>query len=105
MFFSIASDLFFLYREANGSFTSSGHVTWQRLYYKYFYPPTITELCSTIYLDVRVNVPCHPLDVILAEYGPNWTAPIEDYDYKNAPRNQGPAITYPPGFKAYRAYS
>jgi hypothetical protein len=89
------SDLFFLYEETGDRVSSSGHVVWNQLYYKYFYPKF--ELCSTIFMTVRFNVPCDPEVILNAEYG-DWRTPVHDseYSYKTSPRNRGPAIKYPP---------
>ena len=90
------SDLFFLYDESGNQLSSSGHVISQQLYYKYFYPTF--PLCSTIFLGVRVNVPCDPEKILSTEYG-DWKTPVEDsaYSYRTSPRNRGPAIKYPSG--------
>jgi hypothetical protein len=98
------SDLFFMYEEPGNRLSSSGHVVRKRLYYKYYYSKFI--LCSTIFLGIKVNIPCDPDEVLRTEYG-DWKTPITDdkYDYKNSPRNRGPSILYPPDFRpAARTY-
>ena len=88
------SDLFFLYPEGNNQLVCVGHVIRQHLYYKYLYPSF--KLCSSIFLGLKVNVPCDPEAILSAEYG-EWKTPVIDdvYDYKSSPKNRGPPIPYP----------
>lgn len=98
------SDLFFMHDESSNRLSSSGHVVYQQLYYKYLYPTF--SLCSTIFLTVRVNVPCDPELILTTEYG-DWKTPVEDsaYSYRTSARNRGPAIKYPPDmYPLYREF-
>ena len=88
------SDLFFLYPEGKNQVVAVGHVVKENLYYKYLYPSF--KVCSSIFLGLKVNVPCNPEAILSAEYG-EWKTPVTDnvYDYKSSPKNRGPPIPYP----------
>ncbi|CAG2116724.1 unnamed protein product, partial [Medioppia subpectinata] len=71
-------DMFFTYKEGpNLSYTA--HIPWKNAYFRYIYP--YFTLCSAELLGLKVLVPCNPVDVITAEYGPHWYLPKTEWSY------------------------
>lgn len=42
------------------------------------------DLCTTEFLDEMFRVPCNPIEILQAEYGPDWRTPQEQYSYESA---------------------
>lgn len=83
-------DLFFIYPNGSFNFLLPFHGAGEWAYSIY---PTYS-LCSVVFLGLKVNAPCDPKTVILAEYGPNWTKPLSTYSYLSSPLNTGPFKKY-----------
>ncbi|KAL3869198.1 hypothetical protein ACJMK2_041908 [Sinanodonta woodiana] len=80
----IKLDLFFFYEE-NGYQWNGGTEVSSGKKYKYIFPRFL--LCWTIFLDLKVRVPCDTEKYILANYGPNWFIPVKEWDWMASPSN------------------
>lgn len=80
----IKLDLFFFY-EADEYYWNGGthHETGQK--YKYEFPKF--AMCWTVFLDLKVRVPCPPEPYIEANYGRNWSEPIRNWEWNKSPSN------------------
>lgn len=84
-------DLFVLY--PNGThLLAPYHIPTSHQYGYNVYPPY--SLCSVAFLGVKLLSPCDPEAIIVAEYGPNWRKPDDDYSYISSPKNTVPLMTY-----------
>ena len=53
------------------------------------------ELCWTLFLDVRVRVPCPTQPYIEANYGKKWEVPVTSWDWKSSAFNVRPNGAWP----------
>ncbi|XP_052775283.1 ribitol-5-phosphate transferase FKTN-like [Mya arenaria] len=80
----IKLDLFFFYEEGNITWNGgTHHETGQK--YKYLFPTF--NLCWTVFLDLKVRVPCPPQPYIEANYGQNWLEPVTHWEWNKSPPN------------------
>lgn len=91
-------DLFFTYEEDN-KHGVSGHMSWINSYYYVLYPKI--TLCSAIFLEEKVLVPCNAEAVIEAEYGKYWREPVKEWSYYASPHNAGPFKKWPNSTTGY----
>ena len=101
------SDLFFMkHNYSNKKSYISSHVPYARTFYYYEYP-LMDTLCSGYFLGHKINVPCRPLDMILADYGPNWMVPVESnhWDYASSGFNRGPPIKWDKSMKQSQSFA
>ncbi|CAG2172132.1 unnamed protein product, partial [Oppiella nova] len=84
-------DLFFTYKEGS-NYTFTGHIPRDKAYFRYIYPNF--TLCSAELLGLKVLVPCNPVDVISAEYGPDWYIPKANWSYCESPYNMSPRMNW-----------
>lgn len=45
------------------------------------------KLCWTLFLGLKVRVPCETITYIEANYGKNWYQPVTSWDWKKSPPN------------------
>ncbi|XP_053395234.1 ribitol-5-phosphate transferase FKTN-like isoform X2 [Mercenaria mercenaria] len=80
----IKLDLFFFYEEVDYMWNGgTHHETGQK--YKYIFPKF--TMCWTIFLELKVRVPCPPRPYIEANYGKNWSEPVKDWEWNKSPPN------------------
>ncbi|XP_052244213.1 ribitol-5-phosphate transferase FKTN-like isoform X2 [Dreissena polymorpha] len=80
----IKLDLFFFYEAADHAWNGgTHHETGQK--YKYIFPKF--SLCWTIFLDLKVRVPCPSQPYIEANYGKNWLEPVHVWEWNRSPPN------------------
>nr|XP_022313704.1 fukutin-like isoform X1 [Crassostrea virginica] len=85
-------DLFFFYEEGDTMWNGgTDAVTGDKL--KYVFPKF--ELCWTLFLDVRVRVPCPTQPYIEANYGKKWEVPVTSWDWKSSAFNVRPNGAWP----------
>ncbi|XP_050401352.1 ribitol-5-phosphate transferase FKTN isoform X1 [Patella vulgata] len=77
-------DIFFFYEEDDHMWNGGTHA-WTGQKYKYIFPKF--TLCWTELLDLKVRVPCETKSYIVANYGPNWFVPIQDWKWNKSPPN------------------
>ncbi|CAH0392462.1 unnamed protein product [Bemisia tabaci] len=87
---SLKLDVFFFYKEGQYYWNGGTQVRTAKKF-KYIFPKF--HLCWTIFLNLKVRVPCETESYILANYGPNWMEPIKQWDWKSSPFNvQGAGV-------------
>lgn len=80
----IKLDLFFFYEEEDHMWNGgTHHETGQK--YKYIFPKF--SLCWTIFLELKLRVPCPPEPYIEANYGKNWMEPVMHWEWNKSPPN------------------
>lgn len=80
----IKLDLFFFYEEEDYMWNGgTHHETGQK--YKYIFPKF--TMCWTIFLELKVRVPCPPEPYIEANYGKNWMEPVKEWEWNKSPPN------------------
>ncbi|XP_053213333.1 ribitol-5-phosphate transferase FKTN-like [Panonychus citri] len=89
---NVKLDVFFFYTEADhvwngGTQAKTGYK------FKYIFPKF--NLCWTEFLDLLVRVPCDTKIYIEANYGSNWSVPVEKWDWKSSPPNVNPNGRWP----------
>ncbi|CAG9540827.1 unnamed protein product, partial [Cercopithifilaria johnstoni] len=91
---SIPMDIFFLYHNQNSSWVGGLSYTTK---YRFIYPQ-INRTCSTDLLGYLMYVPCNALDVLVSEYGLNWSVPLHssNYSWNSSPLNKKEAGKVPP---------
>lgn len=52
---------------------------------RYIFP--LFSLCWAELLELKVRVPCETLDYVMANYGPAWSVPVRNWDWKTSPSN------------------
>lgn len=52
---------------------------------RYVFP--MFSLCWAELLELKVRVPCETLDYVMANYGPAWSVPVRNWDWKTSPSN------------------
>ncbi|XP_075216577.1 ribitol-5-phosphate transferase FKTN-like [Lycorma delicatula] len=89
----IKLDIFFFYKNPNGSFWNGGTQVKSGRKFKYTFPPF--ELCWTIFQGLKVRIPCNTEQYIEANYGPDWFTPVTEWDWKTSPFNVQPNGQWP----------
>ncbi|XP_073993833.1 ribitol-5-phosphate transferase FKTN-like isoform X4 [Rhodnius prolixus] len=87
-------DIFFFYVEGDTYWNGGTQVKTGK---KFKYVFEKFYLCWTSFLGLKVRVPCDTKTYILANYGPNWTIPIRQWDWKSSPSNVKFNGYWPPG--------
>ena len=44
-------------------------------------------MCWTVFLELKVRVPCPPEAYIEANYGKNWLEPVQHWEWNKSPPN------------------
>ncbi|RZF44734.1 hypothetical protein LSTR_LSTR000686 [Laodelphax striatellus] len=91
---SIKLDVFFFYRDSDGTYWNGGTQVKSGRKFKYTFPPF--ELCWTLFKGLKVKVPCNTEKFVEANYGPNWFTPVTKWDWKSSPFNVRPNGQWPP---------
>ncbi|XP_074597382.1 ribitol-5-phosphate transferase FKTN-like [Brevipalpus obovatus] len=86
-------DIFFFY-DAGDHLWNGGTDAKTGKKYKYKFPRF--SLCWTEFLDLPFRVPCETLPFVRANYGPNWSIPIETWDWQSSPSNVETNGKWPP---------
>lgn len=89
---NIKLDVFFFYVETDHVW-NGGTQAKTGLKFKYIFPKF--NLCWTEFLDLLVRVPCDTEIYIEANYGSNWSIPIDKWDWKSSPPNVHPNGRWP----------
>ncbi|KAF6201760.1 hypothetical protein GE061_004155 [Apolygus lucorum] len=84
LYHNLKLDVFFFYREDRimwngGTQLKSGKK------FKYVFPQF--DLCWTIFLGLKLRIPCETEKYVKANYGPNWFIPVVYWDWKTSPYN------------------
>ncbi|BES90215.1 Hypothetical protein NTJ_03023 [Nesidiocoris tenuis] len=77
-------DIFFFYRDKETMWNGG---TQLRTGKKFRYDFSKFELCWTLFLGLKVRVPCNTENYIVSNYGPSWQVPVEKWDWKTSPYN------------------
>lgn len=84
---NIKLDIFFFY-EDDFNYWNGGTDSKTGQKYKYIFPKF--NLCWSQFLSLLLRVPCDSEAYIMANYGINWSIPIETWDWKTSPSNVKP---------------
>ncbi|XP_014239779.1 fukutin-like isoform X1 [Cimex lectularius] len=82
--YGIKLDIFFFYDNGRNMWNGGTQVRTGKKF-KYLFPRF--ELCWTLFLTIKVRVPCDTESYIRANYGPNWFFPQVTWDWKSSPYN------------------
>lgn len=77
-------DVFFFYEEHNYMWNGGTQARTGKKF-KYMFPKF--KLCWTLFLGLKVRVPCETITYIEANYGKNWYQPVTSWDWKKSPPN------------------
>lgn len=77
-------DIFFFYDNGNAYWNGGTQLKTGKKF-KYIFEKF--DLCWTLFLGLKLRVPCDTKTYIMANYGPNWTVPIKQWDWKSSPIN------------------
>ncbi|KAK7909310.1 hypothetical protein WMY93_013994 [Mugilogobius chulae] len=77
-------DIFFFYEDKDVMWNGGTQARTGRKF-KYVFPRF--SLCWTLFLDLKVRVPCQTLDYVRANYGDGWSVPTATWDWKTSPSN------------------
>ncbi|EDO36061.1 predicted protein [Nematostella vectensis] len=80
-------DIFFFYEETDHMWNGGTRArTGEK--YKYIFPKF--TLCWTVFLSLRVRVPCETQQYIEANYGFDWDTPVKEWTWNKSPPNVRP---------------
>ncbi|XP_072309486.1 ribitol-5-phosphate transferase FKTN isoform X2 [Eucyclogobius newberryi] len=77
-------DVFFFYDDGQFMWNGGTQARTGRKF-KYVFPRF--SLCWTMFLELKVRVPCETLDYVRANYGDGWSVPTVTWDWKTSPSN------------------
>uniref|UniRef100_A0A3B4B4E3 Ribitol-5-phosphate transferase FKTN N-terminal domain-containing protein n=1 Tax=Periophthalmus magnuspinnatus TaxID=409849 RepID=A0A3B4B4E3_9GOBI len=77
-------DIFFFYDDGDVMWNGGTQARTGRKF-KYVFPRF--SLCWTLFLELKVRVPCETLDYVRANYGDGWSVPVATWDWKTSPSN------------------
>lgn len=80
----IKLDVFFFYQDGDIAWNGGTQARSGRKF-KYVFP--LFSLCWAELLELKVRVPCETLDYVMANYGPAWSVPVRNWDWKTSPSN------------------
>ncbi|XP_022184442.1 fukutin [Nilaparvata lugens] len=103
---AIKLDIFFFYKDSDGTYWNGGTQVKSGRKFKYSFPPF--ALCWTLFKSLKVKVPCDTEKFVEANYGADWFTPVTKWDWKSSPFNvqpngQWPATEWPQVIQVFQS--